>query len=151
MEIEIGKSYTISPSWKKSFVEENVLSSERGYPNVTRTIVWRSGSFDVLVENEEQKELLELSQDENFEGTISIWEDFPEAEFLESWDGCSEDWESADSEFITEQQDKFYDTELEEEFFSFDSYLEEAKGYDYEETNYFLEGQITVEEVVDSE
>lgn len=151
MKIELGKTYMISPARKKSFVEENRLTNEYGLPEMIRTIVWRSGSFNVKVNTYGQQMMLEDAQKEDWDSWIDPYNEFSTAEFIESWDGCSEDWESPDNEYVTNLQENFYDTELEDEYFSFDSYLEEAKGYDYEETTYFLEGQITVEEVVDSE
>mgnify|MGYP000226746154 FL=1 len=87
MEIEVGKTYRMMNAYKKSVIE--IEYKKKGKKQAVIETCWRSGSWNVIPQNEDEIEYLKSG----LEGeSIEIYE-FEELEFLETWDGCSEDWE----------------------------------------------------------
>jgi hypothetical protein len=90
MEIEIGKEYTIYPKYKKSYVEREVFKDNDSEDRVVVETLWRSGAYIIKVLDEEEKEMLENYMSEDAQGDMEP-EEFSENEFVESYDGCSQD------------------------------------------------------------
>ena len=87
MEIEVDKTYRMMNAYKKSVIE--IEYKKKGKKQAVIETCWRSGSWNVIPQNEDEIEYLKSG----LEGeSIEIYE-FEELEFLETWDGCSEDWE----------------------------------------------------------
>ena len=59
MKIEIGKTYTVSPHWKKSPCEIEMFKNEDTGKALNIETTWRSGSFNISIENEDEKAELE--------------------------------------------------------------------------------------------
>ena len=51
MKIEIGKTYAVSPQWKKSLVEIEMFQDNETNKCVNVETCWRSGTFYVRVED----------------------------------------------------------------------------------------------------
>lgn len=156
MIIEVGKTYTVSPKYKKSFVENNffeVMDDDKKpdfLPRMfTRQIGWRSGSFNITIVNEDEQEVLQEYLDAGDDAGELELTAFEEFEFLESWDGCWEDYFGYDDESTAQLKaayDKYWSDEaLQEEFFNFDSWLEEHFTYDIIDSEYYVVGAIEVE------
>ena len=149
MKIELGKTYALSNMYKKSFVEINYYTNGEG-KCFQREIGWRSGTMLVTpVYDYEVEEIQTLvDEGENFSGVTTLT-DFSETEFCDTWDGCWEDYTTDQdwSEALEEMHDAFYDDEeLSDEHFDFGTYMENEHGYDLEESEWFIDGPVTVEE-----
>lgn len=149
MKIELGKTYALSNMYKKSFVEINYYTNGEG-KRFQREIGWRSGTMLVTpVYDYEVEEIQTLVDDgEDFSGETTLT-DFSETEFSDTWDGCWEDYTTDQdwSEALEEMHDAFYDDEeLSDEHFDFGTYMENEHGYDLEESEWFIEGPVLVEE-----
>ena len=146
MNIEIGKRYSVTNRWKKSFTEVNEYENEDGQ-TFTRTILWRTGSVIITPANQDEVNVLTRAMEEDWDGELSLLDDFEDVEFDSTWDGISEDYESDDIEGFDEMYESFYeDEELQDNYFGFDSYMEEVHGYDYGESYQYISGSIMVEE-----
>ena len=65
MDIKIGETYSVVPYFKKSLMETETFRHVDDDREVSIEVGWRTGSFHVRVENEEEKELLESSLGED--------------------------------------------------------------------------------------
>lgn len=157
MEIEVGKTYSLSNKYKKSFVEINFFQyfneeKDRGdLPKIVqRETGWRSGTIQVTISDEDERDILQEAIDEG-DGHVEmcVTDTFAEFEFNSSWDGCWEEWSAFNEEdtvLIKEAYEAFYeDEQLQEDYFNFDSYLEEALGYDLNDSEFYIVGAIEVE------
>lgn len=144
--IEIGKQYSVSNRWKKSFVENTYFVNAKG-ETVERVVLWRQGDILVTPKTQEEVDLLTEAQDEEYDGVVDC-EYFEEFEFGSCWDGICEDYYSKAIPEIQDMFDDFYeDDELQEKYFSFDQYLEEKLEYELDYCEQSIEGSILVEEV----
>lgn len=148
MKIEKGKTYSLSNMYKKSFVEVNHYQNKEG-KTFQREIGWRSGSILVCpVYDSEVEEIQTLvDEGENFAGETELTL-FCENEFSDTWDGCWEDYRTDEdwSEALEEMHDAFYDDEeLSDEHFDFGTYMENEHGYDMFESEWYIDGPVTVE------
>ncbi|MDB4351076.1 hypothetical protein OAA34_00015 [bacterium] len=132
MKIEIGKTYSVCPKWKKSFEEVEYFRNEDGRV-VAVNVLWRSGSVLITPQNEEEVKWLEdaLADEDGKDGAFEPYS-FEDFEFSDTWDGVSEElqfigkgWTEEEQDIITEaheEGDEFISTILEEnEFFSEDA------------------------------
>lgn len=145
MIIEIGKCYEISPKWKKSFIETEYFTNGNGKTVAIETC-WRSGTVRVTPQNEEEVEILQSALDsaEENECGDEFWPyDFEEFEFIDSWDGCSQDSEYLGEGWTDEEKDKI-EEEFEDEFPS--SVLEE-RGYHSSDCDVVIYNGIVATEV----
>lgn len=145
---EIGKSYTITNRYKKSYVEETYY--EKDDVKIKREIGWRTGTWVITIENQEEAEKLEKFTKEDYEGEIVPYEEFENAEFENSWDGCWEDWEVINGDLAIDEMMENHETNTEEdedyEFFSFDEFLEDGEGFEITDDKSYFSGSLTVEE-----
>lgn len=143
MNIEIGKCYQITPKWKKSVQEIEYFRNQDGTKIVECSVLWRSGTFRVTPQNEDEVEALEYAianDDDAFEPYS-----FEEFEFLDTWDGCSEDLEfTSNGAEWTDEEIQMIENEREEEFLS--TVLEERE-FDSYDSEIFIHNGIEVEEV----
>lgn len=94
------KYYIVTPAHKKSVLETECFEDESGN-RVMVTTCWRAGTFKVYVP-ETLEEHREAGYDDDDVGTW-LWpnedddfvelDDFYEFEMIDTWDGCSEDYE----------------------------------------------------------
>ena len=97
--IEVGKTYRMRNAWKKSVIESEFR--KKGKKQAVIETCWRSGSWNVTPQNEEEIKYLKSGLDgESIE--VYVFEDF---DFLETWDGCSEDWEFYNIDDEDEQEE----------------------------------------------
>lgn len=126
MKIEIGKTYSVCPKWKKSYEETEYFVHEDNRVVGVSTL-WRSGNVNITPQNEDEVEVLmdAIADEDGKDGPFEPY-GFEEYEFTDSWDGISEDlsflgagWTDEDKEKITElheEGDDFISTILEEQF-----------------------------------
>lgn len=143
MNIEAGKCYQITPKWKKSVEEVEYFTNLDGTKTVEVSVLWRSGTFRVTPQTADEVEALEYAlanDDDVFEPYA-----FEEYEFIDTWDGVSEDVEYSTNggEWSDEEMEEI-ETEREEEFLS--TILEE-RGYDPSDCEVFIHNGIEAEEV----
>lgn len=144
--VEIGKQYSVSNRWKKSFVENTYYTNVKG-DIIERIVLWRQGDVLVTPQTQEEVNLLIEAQDEEYEGVVDF-ESFEEFEFGSCWDGISEEYFSKSIVEIQDMFEEFYeDDELQEKYFGFDDYLEEELKYELDYCEQTIEGSILVEEV----
>ena len=127
---ELNKSYSVTNRYKKSYVEE--FFYEKDGHTIRREIGWRTGTWTITLKTEEELKKLEKFCSDEFEGDIVLYDEFTEADFEESWDGCWEDWETtAGDKDIGEMIEEFEEKEGEDDFdyFSFEEYIEDYLGY----------------------
>ena len=153
--------FTVSPKYKKSFVEYTIVQKNINDKNVKvkRELVWRTGEIEVKITEEEfkkyteDKELniseLEGNEDVLFDSlkkddVLIVDDKFPfEHEFLSSFDGCSNDYyiyyeDGSDVEDSIEEE---INNVLEEgDFYD----LEDDHGYEIEDTIYELHGELDI-------
>ena len=139
--IVVNKTYHVSNKYKKSVIERNVMGDINGN-TITSETGWRSGEFEITIKTEEERELLQNALDN--EESLEL-NDFEEHEMYSTWDGCWEDFESDDTDLLEQLQEEYEANE--EEYFGFQSFLEEEKGYDYEDCFFSIENGVRVEEI----
>ena len=93
MKIEIGKEYTITNKYKKSYVETEYL---KNYNDDSGDIIsvqtgWRSGTWTVTPQEEHEVEMLVEAMTDEFDDDLWM-NDFENAEMDSSWDGCWDEW-----------------------------------------------------------
>lgn len=98
IEVVVGKCYAVTPCYKKAVVETSFYRKDK--KQFVNTVVWRSGTFLITPQNEDEVEMLNQSQ---YERGFEPY-DFEENEFVECWDGCSEDQEFFNIENEDEQE-----------------------------------------------
>ena len=141
--IEIGKTYEVTPTWKKSYEELEIFEHEDTKQCIGVRTLWRSGSMRITPQNEDEVNMLHDAL-EHDDGDIFEPQDlFEEVEFMDCWDGCSEDLEfygdaNPDEVAIREEYDEGDD---------FISNLMEKYGYYPMDLEVFLHNQLDIEEV----
>lgn len=145
MIIEIGKCYEINPKWKKSFIETEYFTNDDGKKTVTIETCWRSGTVRVTPQNEEEVEILQCALDSSEEeyGDEFNPYDFEDFEFIDSWDGCSQD-SGYFGEGWTDEEKKEIEKEFEDEFHST---VLEQRGYHSSDCDVVIYNGIVAEEV----
>lgn len=145
MNIEIGKPYSVSNRWKKTFVESTFFTNAEE-EQVERVTLWRMGTFIITPRTQDEVDLLTAAQEENY-SLVTILTDFEDFEYDSTFDGVSEDYYSDEIENIDDLVEQFYeDEELSDEYFSFGDYIEDGLGFDLDENCVLIEGSIVVEE-----
>jgi hypothetical protein len=142
--VEIGKCYEISPKWKKSYIEEEIFSN--GTKSVGVETCWRGGTVHITPQNEDEVEWLQDALDsaeENEYGDAFEPTDFEEYEFVDAWDGCSEDYHYY-GEGWTDEEKETLEESMEDEFAS--SVLEEA-GYESHDLEVIIHNGIVATEI----
>lgn len=145
MNIEIGKIYSVTNKYKKTYVETVELFKENS-PSLLHYTVWRAGTWIITPRDEDEVATLIEAQSDDFNETFDF-SYFEDAEFDSTWDGCSEDLVSDDDpDFAYEISEKYYDDdELSDNYFSVIEYLEEELRYTAEDFVHTIEGPIVVE------
>ena len=142
MDIQIGKSYNLTNRNKKSYVEE--MFYEKEDVKIRRTVVWRSGTWEITPKNEEEVEKIKEYIDEDFDGKISPYEDFEEAEFVSSSDGVFEEWETIEGELdvdeLMEQHEENVEEDEDYDYFDFEEYIEQEIECHLTDTECYFEG-----------
>lgn len=145
MKIEIGKTYEVVPSWKKSYCEiEYFEKSDDPNKVVAVETLWRSGTVRITPQNEEEVKWLEEGM-AGEDGDVFEPYSFEDFEFCDSWDGVSEDlqfigdsWTEEEIEAITEKHETGDD---------FISEILEEHDYHSSDSEVFIYNGIEVEEV----
>ncbi len=150
--IEVGKTYLVSNAFKKSIWEvEPFHHEDKSKIGLNTEICWRSGSWLITPQNDEEIELLkemqinDPSNDDFKEGFLDL-SDFEECELQETFDGVEErieyheGWTDEDKEKLEEE------FEADEEVFGWYDFLTE-RGYDsYGCENYIYNGVLIEEQ-----
>jgi len=141
MEIKIGKTYAVSPAYKKCFVEsETFTHCDDQKQQIIISTLWRNGTVNVTPQDKDEVDALEAAMyaedDDEFEPY-----DFEEHEFQSTWDGISVDIDFV-GEFSDNEKEALQEGYDEDSFF----FLEE-EGYDSEESNVVMHGELEIEEV----
>lgn len=145
MQIEIGKSYSVSAHWKKSLVENETWANENGQLIIVSTL-WRNGTFIITPQNEFEVEQLQEHLDNagktDFNGELEIF-DFEDVEFDSTFDGISTDLDFLGTyEWTDEEKEK-----IEEGYYEdWSTYLETELNMDSDGCEYTIVGGIEVEE-----
>lgn len=144
MKIEVGKSYDVSAMWKKSTYEIEMYRNKDTEQSLNTEICWRSGSFRITVQNEDEANCLSLSLGED--GEIFDYEDYEEIELLETWDGCSEDFEFYGPNWDDDSKEELNEAYADDdECFSAYEFLEN-RGFESLDCNFQVHGGVMVEE-----
>ena len=93
-------TWKVEPTWKKSVIERNYYS--KGDNVVMHEIGWRWGEFLVFTEDDNPPDI---------ESGIDIFDCTYETEFLETYDGC---WEDYDFDDCDEETQEYVERFLEE-------------------------------------
>ena len=155
MKIEIGKSYEITASWKKSLYEIEMFKHKDGRALNTETC-WRNGTFIVHIEDEiEQLDLQDCIYDEKTNSEPDDWdyESYSNVDHQDSYDGCSEDFVHFGNHFTEDEQqalDEEYEKNLEDDWsYSRFEWLENTHGFESLGCNWQIFGGINVEEFIE--
>lgn len=144
MKIEVGKSYDVSAMWKKSTYEIEMYRNKDTEQSLNTEICWRSGSFRVTIQNEDEANWLSLSLGDH--GAIFDYEDYEEIELLETWDGCSEDFEFYGPNWDDESKEELNEAYTDDdECFSAYEFLDN-RGFESIDCNFQIHGGVIVEE-----
>jgi len=101
--MEFPQTYLIQPKYKKSIEEvEEWVQSKEPYLTFRTEIFWRSGSYLVHVQDQEELDLLTRLHENDL--TLML-EDFQDFELLDTWDGVSEDY------YVMDVKGNYLDTE----------------------------------------
>lgn len=147
MKIEAGKTYDISAYYKKSLYEIEMFKNTETSQSLNTEVCWRNGTFRVRIEDEEEANILQQSIGED--GDIWDYEDYSEVELVDTFDGCSEDFEFYGPNWDEESQEELQEAyEDDDECFSAYDFLEN-RGYDSLGCNWQIHGGVTAEEVED--
>lgn len=141
MKIVIGKTYEITNKWKKSYVEIEEFKGE-GDDIIKYETGWRSGTWQITPQDEEEVNMLVEAMSDDFDENLYPNE-FQENEFIESWDGCWDDWDFSGVTSKTGEELEDFEEEVMEEGSSwfFDN------GWDSNDMECYFCSPITVEEV----
>lgn len=127
MNIEIGKTYTVSAYCKKSLTEIEQFKHEDGRM-LNSEILWRNGTFIIRIEDEDEQMALQSTVGE--EGEIWDYDDYSNIEMDSTFDGCSEEFVFYGNHFTEEEQEALEEEyEEDEECFSRYDFLEEREFY----------------------
>jgi len=144
MEIIKGKTYEVSPAYKKCFVEtEEFIHCDDPDKIISVSTLWRNGTVLVTPQTDEEVDLLSGASynedDDEFEPY-----DFEDTEFVSVWDGVSEDlgFNKRLAEELSEDEQLKIEEGYHEDSFSF---LEEI-GYDSADTIVTMHGEIDIAE-----
>lgn len=146
MNIEIGKTYQVSNKYKKCYVEYEYLKNYDTDPMDTVVIEtgWRSGNWFVTPQEEHEVEMLVEAMADDFEDELEM-NDFSEAEMIDSWDGCWDDWDWTGYKSKEGEELEEFIEEVQEEgmFYLLDN------GFDTDECICVFQGQVIVEPKVE--
>ena len=149
--IDVGKTYLVSNAFKKSIWEVEVFNhDDKDKKGLNTEVCWRSGSWLVTPQNDEEIELLKAMQindpsnDDFKEGFLDL-SDFEECELMETYDGVEEriewhpGWEEEDKEKLEEE------FAADDDAFGWYDFLTE-RGYDSHGCENYIYNGILVEE-----
>ena len=148
MNIEIGKTYHVSPVYKKSFVEQVQFardpSSSVSVDKLSHFLLetsWRGGSVGITISTDDEREILQDAL--LFEDSCSelMTEDFEEVEFLD----CSDVW---DEQIYCEGRGDEDISLIVESMLGHPSVHQwsEDNGFEATDTSYALYGPLEIEE-----
>lgn len=135
--IEIGKTYTVEPAVKKSFVEFECFRKGDKYVRVETG--WRYGDLNVTITNEEEQNYLQEVLDSDGEEAFDAQE-FEDIEMLSTWDGC---WQEYHYVGVEEDEQEILQEGMDEE--GFWDYLQE-NGWETVDLETYIYNGITVTE-----
>jgi hypothetical protein len=140
MKIEMNKSYSVSPKWKKSWIDNEFLTNDKGVI-IELSTLWRSGSCVITPVNEDEVEML-TDAINNTDGDEFYPQEFEDYEFVETWDGISEDL-TFGGESISEDEQKRLIEGWDEDRYSF---LEDMEGFYTDDSECILIGELDITE-----
>ena len=145
MNIEVGKEYAVSPKWKKSFEENEYWADGKG-KRITITTLWRGGTINITPQNQDEAAWLSQAVSQEDDDIFEPYS-FEEYEYQSAWDGISVDLcvngvEVNDGDDLSEECQKIQDGYDEDSTM----FLEE-EGFDIDDSEVFMYGELDVEEV----
>lgn len=148
MKIEVGKTYDVSAMWKKSTYEIEMYKNKDTEQSLNTEIGWRSGSFRVTIQNEDEATTLQQCIGED--GEIWDYDEYEEIELLETWDGCWEEFIFYGPNWTEESQAELEasweeNQESDDAAFSRYEFLED-NGWESLDCNFQIHGGVIVEE-----
>ena len=144
--------FTISPKFKKSFVEFNYLEKNINNKKIKliRELVWRNGEINVSINNKKLKEfntIEELFNSITKHNILLFDNKFPfEYEFVSSYDGCSDDYSLSyedGSDIEEELENKIMNIIEEEGVYE----LEDNHNFEMVDTTYEIYGKINIKKI----
>ena len=141
MIIEIGKKYTVSPVYKKRYIEVEYLEHESNGSKLSITTLWRSGECAVTPMHDYEVEMLQDAITFSDEDQEFCPYGFEENEFLSTWDGCSDDLEIVSGEISDEEMERLCEGYYDDGY----SFLEE-EGYCSYDSEVYMYGELAVSE-----
>ena len=138
MKIEIGKTYEVNPTYKKSVVENETFYSKE-YGTVVVTVLWRWGTWYLTPQDKDEVKLLKQAMKKDIQLCINDFSDF---EMRETWDGCSEDLEYEGDVWTEEQFESFKEEYYEDPWGTMEKY-----GFDPQDCETYIHCEIDVKEV----
>ena len=126
-------TWKVEPTWKKSVIERNYYS--KGDNVVMHEIGWRWGEFLVFTEDDNPPDL---------ESGIDIFDCTYETEFLETYDGC---WEDYDFDDCDEETQEYVEKFLEENGI----YDLENEGWEIIETEMIIDCDLKITRINDDD
>lgn len=146
MKIEIGKTYEISPHYKKCLFEIEGFVKEETKQSVNTEIMWRSGTFRVTVINND--EAVELQSCLGEDGDVFDFESYEDVEMIDCWDGCAEDYVFYGPNWTDEQQEQLLeDYENDDDGFGMYDFLTSNMGFSATWCNFQIHNGVVAEEV----
>lgn len=140
MKIEMNKSYSVSPRWKKSWIDNEFFRNDKGVI-VELSTLWRSGSCVITPLNEDEVEML-TDAINNTDGDEFYPQEFEEYEFVETWDGISEDLIFGGESISEDEQTRLIEGWDEDRY----SFLEEKEGFYIDDSECILIGELDITE-----
>lgn len=141
MNIEIGKTYQVSNKYKKRYVEYEYLKNYDTDDVVCIETGWRGGNWFITPQEEHEVEMLVEAMADDFEDELEM-NDFSEAEMIDSWDGCWDDWDWTGYKSKEGEELEEFIEEVQEEG---ECYLLD-NGFDNAECISIFQGQVIIEE-----
>jgi hypothetical protein len=140
MEIVKGKTYAVSPRWKKSFEENESWADDSGRV-ITISTLWRGGTINITPMNDDEVDELQEAVYNEY-GDIFEPYGFEEHEYDSAFDGISCDL------YFSSSFDDDDEVKKLEEGYDDDGicYLEE-QGFYSDDCEVFFHGELDIEEV----
>lgn len=143
MNIEIGKRYQVSPSWKKSWQDSESLQNNDNGVIIEIVTLWRGGT--TIITPQSEYEVVSLTNAlSHEEGDEFFPDEYEENEFDSTWDGVSEDLYFHGENISVKEQERLSDGYYEDGH----SFLEE-EGYHTFDSECCLYHELDIEECDD--
>lgn len=141
MKIEIGKTYKVEPTFKKSVIE--IMSYYNDDGSIDVETCWRWGTFNITPENENEVSRLQEGIDTTDDYINFCVSNFKNWDFIDCWDDCGTslqydiDWDD----------DKIQ--QFEEEYWDDPSEMLEKHNFHSSTCEFYIQTNLNVEEITE--